>query len=160
MAKKKYGRFSSKTSGNKKIKNAKKHTYDGVEFRSGLEVYMYKQLKANNIPFRYEQDKYVIMEKFTCENTCWATNKDGIFTESKPNIRNIEYNPDFVGINQEFIVETKGFETPEFKIKYKLFKQYLKDNNIKCTLYMPHNQKECNKVIELILESRKNENTI
>ena len=38
---------------NKKIKNAKEHNFDGILFRSGLELYCYKSLKQANISAVY-----------------------------------------------------------------------------------------------------------
>ena len=40
-------------------------------------------------------------------------------------------------------------------MRWKLFKKYVKDNLPSVTLYKPQNQKECDKVVELILKQRK-----
>jgi hypothetical protein len=40
-------------------------------------------------------------------------------------------------------------------MRWKLFKNYVRINLPHVTLYKPQNQKECDKVIELILEKRK-----
>ena len=40
-------------------------------------------------------------------------------------------------------------------MRWKLFKKHVKDNLPSVTLYKPQNQKECDKVVELILKQRK-----
>lgn len=39
---------------NQKVKNATPNIYDGIEFKSKLETYVYKQLKAHNLKAEYE----------------------------------------------------------------------------------------------------------
>ena len=60
----------------------------------------------------------------------------------------IKYTPDF--ISDSFIIECKGRANESFPIRWKMFKKYVKDNLKHVTLYKPQNQKECDKVIELI----------
>ena len=45
---------------NKKVKNARITIYDGISFKSKLEVYCYKKLKENGIPFEYEPKVYTL----------------------------------------------------------------------------------------------------
>jgi hypothetical protein len=66
-----------------------------------------------------------------------------------PRVREITYTPDFVG--KDWVIETKGMKTPDFLLKWKLFKRYLTDNNLKYTLYMPSSQKQVRLAIEHIL---------
>jgi hypothetical protein len=68
-------------------------------------------------------------------------------------ILSIKYTPDFVG--KDFIIECKGRANESFPLRWKLFKKYLTDNKLYPRLYKPQNQKECDKVIELILSSQK-----
>ena len=39
---------------NKKISNATELEYEGIKFRSKLEVYCYKRLKEEGLSFKYE----------------------------------------------------------------------------------------------------------
>lgn len=39
---------------NQKVKNATPNVYDGIKFKSILETYVYKQLKAHNLKAEYE----------------------------------------------------------------------------------------------------------
>lgn len=76
---------------NKKIKNAAPIEQDGIKFRSKLELRCYTKLKENNIDFKYEEHKFILIPKFTY---------------MEENIRAITYTPDFTGDN--WIIECKG----------------------------------------------------
>ena len=56
--------------------------------------------------------------------------------------------------SKKFIIECKGRANDTFPIRWKLFKNLVKDQLPHVTLYKPQNQKECDKVIELILKKR------
>ena len=47
---------------------AKKVTFDGIKFASGLEKYMYKALKAAKIYAKYEGRTFVLLEGFDFKN--------------------------------------------------------------------------------------------
>ena len=49
-----------------------------------------------------------------------------------------------------FIIETKGRANESFPMRWKMFKKYINKNHLPVTLYKPQNQKECDKVVELI----------
>ena len=135
---------------------AKKVTYDGIKFASGLERYMYQALKKAKIKATYEGKTFEIISGFDFNTTCIARSANGkgdFKNRGNKKILPIKYTPDFIGCN--FIIECKGRANESFPIRWKLFKKYLTDNNIDTTLYKPQNQKECDKVIELILSSQK-----
>ena len=126
-------RAPSSASTNKKVKNATKVDYNGISFRSKLEVYTYKKLKENNIKAKYEKVKFILVEPFS-------------YKENK--IREMSYTPDFVG--EDFIIECKGRPNDAFPLKWKLFKYYLYNNKLDYDLYLPHNHKEVDEAIEQI----------
>ena len=135
---------------------AKKVTYDGIKFASGLERYMYQALKKAKIKATYEGKTFEIVSGFDFDTTCIARSANGkgdFKNRGNKKILPIKYTPDFIGCN--FIIECKGRANESFPIRWKLFKKYLTDNNIDTTLYKPQNQKECDRVIELILSSQK-----
>lgn len=76
---------------NKKVRNATPLIYDGINFKSKLEVYCYQKLKEHNIEASYEGQKFVLLDSFE-------------FNGEK--IRQMTYTPDF--INDRFIIECKG----------------------------------------------------
>lgn len=50
-------------------------------------------------------------------------------------------------------METKGKRTPDFNLKWKMFKKYLIDNKMDdFVLFMPSNQREIKTCIEIIKE--------
>jgi hypothetical protein len=69
-------------------------------------------------------------------------------------LRPITYTPDFT--DYDFIIECKGYETDVFKIKWKLFKNYLVQHNMNYDLYMPKNHKEVDESILEIKNKRDN----
>lgn len=121
------------------------------KFRSNLEKYCAKELDLNKIPYEYEQWKVELMPKFKSSIVSYEKTKKEFAPISK-NIRAITYTPDFVGNN--WVIETKGQETSDFKIKWKMFKSYLEINNLDYTLYKPTNQKQVNEVINIIKDGR------
>ena len=101
---------------------AKKVTYDGIKFASGLEKYMYQALKKA----KYEGKTYEIIKGFNFKNSCIAkaANGKGEYKErGNKKILPIKYTPDFIGSN--FIIECKGRANESFPIRWKLFKKYL-----------------------------------
>lgn len=128
-------------------------------FKSGLEITASELLKAAGIPFEYEPWKIVLVKPFKWETSYEETGKK----EKKKfgivkTVRAVTYKPDFVGKN--WVMETKGIKTQDFIIRWKLFKQYITDNNLDYTLFMPTNKKQILESIRIIkeLEDGKAEN--
>lgn len=125
-------KLKKKTITNKKVRNATPNEYDGIKFKSKLETYVYKQLKAHNLKAEYEPTKYELLPAF-------------IFKEKK--IRPITYTPDFV--NDKFIIECKGYPNEKFPLKLKLFYYYLLNNNINnINYYIVKNKKDVDNLVK------------
>ena len=78
---------------------AKKTTFDGIKFASGLEVYMYKALKKAKIKATYEGATFEIIEDFIFNNTSYerTANGKGQFKQrGRKKILPIKYTPDFI----------------------------------------------------------------
>ena len=136
---------------------AKKVMYDGITFASGLEKYMYIALCKAKIKVGYEAFTYEVFPGFMFDNESYerqANGKGDLVNRGCKKILGIKYTPDFIGLTDEFIIECKGRANDTFPMRWKLFKKYVKDNFPYVTLYKPQNQKECDKVIELILKKR------
>lgn len=123
---------------NKKVKNAAPLTFEGINFKSKLEVYCYNKLRDNDIKAEYEAHRYTLLKAFE-------------FNGEK--VRAMTYTPDFVG--DGFVIECKGQMNDAFPLRWKMFKHFLWRNGLSPTLYLPRNQKDVNKVVEAILEKRK-----
>ena len=137
---------------------AKKVTYDGIKFASGLEKYMYVALKKAKIKAKYEGKTYTIQEGFMFNNESYERQSNGkgeLVNRGCKKILPIRYTPDF--INDSFIIECKGRANESFPMRWKLFKKYVNTNMKHVTLYKPQNQKECDEVIKLIIKKSKNE---
>ena len=130
---------------------SKKVTFDGIQFASGLEKYMYIALKKAKIKARYEGETYVLQEGFEFKNKSYERQSNGkgdMINRGSKKVLPIKYTPDFV--SSSFIIECKGRANESFPIRWKMFKNYVKKYLKHVTLYKPQNQKECDKVVELI----------
>ena len=135
---------------------AKKVSFDGIQFASGLEKYMYIALKKAKIKAIYEGETYVLQEAFYFDVDTYERQSNGkgdMVNRGQKKILNIKYTPDFV--SDSFIIECKGRANESFPIRWKMFKKYVNHKMKHVTLYKPQNQKECDKVIELILNKKK-----
>lgn len=110
-----------------RIQNVQAVEVNGKHFRSKLEAQTAETLQAMGIPFRYEERKIVLLEGFRSP-----------FQKDK--IRQITYTPDFeIGT---IMLECKGFETPEWKLKKKMLFKYLMENEPDTVFYQIHDCKK------------------
>jgi len=147
MMKKKYKRKKGPV-------RAKKVSFDGITFASGLERYMYQALKKAKIYAVYEGATFVLQEDFNFKIDSYerqANGKGDMVNRGRKKILNIKYTPDFV--SSSFIIECKGRANESFPLRWKMFKKYVKVNMPHVIIYKPQNQKECDKVIELITKT-------
>jgi len=134
---------------------AKKVSFDGIDFASGLEKYMYMALKKAKIRSKYEGETFVLLNGFHFENEAYekqANGKGDYINRGNKRILPIKYTPDFIG--DDFIIETKGRANESFPMRWKLFKKLVSEQFPNITLYKPQNQKDCDRTVELILEKR------
>jgi len=134
---------------------AKKVSFDGIQFASGLEKYMYIALKKAKIKAEYEGETFELQEGFMFDIDSYERQGNGkgdMVNRGQKKILNIKYTPDFV--SDSFIIECKGRANESFPIRWKMFKKYVNHNLKHVTLYKPQNQKECDKVIELIIKNK------
>ena len=135
---------------------SKKVKFDGITFASGLEKYMYMALKKTKIHALYEGATFVLQEDFKFEIDSYerqANGKGEMTNRGQKKIQSIKYTPDF--ISPSFIIECKGRANESFPLRWKMFKKYVNHNLKHVTLYKPQNQKECDKVVELIIKKNK-----
>ena len=134
---------------------ANKVSYDGIQFASGLEKYMYIALKKNKIKAKYEGETFVLLSGFHFDNEVYERQSNGkgeYKNRGCKRILPIKYTPDFIG--DDFIIETKGRANESFPMRWKLFKKLVSEQFPNITLYKPQNQKDCDRTVELILEKR------
>ena len=131
---------------------SKKVMFDGIQFASGLEKYMYMALKKAKIKAKYEGQTYILQEGFMFDNRSYERQSNGkgeMVNRGCKKILPIKYTPDF--ISDSFIIECKGRANESFPLRWKMFKNHVNKHMKHVTLYKPQNQKECDEVINLIL---------
>ena len=136
--------------------NSKKIKYDGIQFASGLERYTYMALKKEKLFEQYEGEQFTLIESFDFSNEAYErqSNGKGDYTNrGSKKVLPIKYTPDFTG--KDYIIECKGRANESFPLRYKLFKRWLYLNNDSRPLYKPQNQREVDRTIQLIKESRR-----
>jgi hypothetical protein len=134
---------------------AKKVSFDGINFASGLEKYMYMALQKAKIKSKYEGKTYELQEGFMFDVDSYERQGNGkgdMVNRGQKKILNIKYTPDF--ISDTFIIECKGRANESFPLRWKMFKKHVKEHIPHVTLYKPQNQKECDTVIELIIKNK------
>ena len=134
---------------------SKKVVFDGITFASGLERYMYQVLKKAKVKADYEGETYTLIDGFNFDNKSHERQSNGkgdFVNRGNKKILPIKYTPDFVG--RDFVIECKGRANESFPIRWKLFKRFINRCYPHVTLYKPQNQKECDKVIELITKNK------
>ena len=142
----------------KSMIQARKHLYEGIQYKSGLEMKMAKVLTGLNIPFQYEPTKFTLMEGFHFDVDSFERQSNGkgeYKNRGNKKVLPITYTPDFIG--RGWIIETKGFAGDVFPLKWKLFKDWIEKNDSGVTLYKPQCQKECELTGELILKLYNND---
>ena len=150
---------------NKKIKNATPKEYNGIKFKSLLEVMVYKTLLQEGFTPLYEPMKYIIWKGFKPEVPFYRPDKKGSLQLQNTKIIDITYTPDFVFVAPDnktvVIIECKGFQNDVSPIKEKMFRGYLenvlKDENQPRLFFKIKNKKQCLEAIEIINNTCKNE---
>ena len=125
---------------NKKIVGASKMTYNGIKFKSQLEVMTYKTLVEEGFSPQYEPITYVIWTGFVPTIPFFTKNtlkrKDRRYEVISPStvivhkpITSITYTPDFYFeyMGKKVIVESKGIPNDVFPYKFKMFRKYLEE---------------------------------
>lgn len=116
---------------NKKIKNATSLEYNDIQFKSKLEILVYKTLCQEGYDVKYEPYKYIIWKGFKPNVPFYTKDKKTkLLKLDDKKLIDITYTPDFVIElnNLTIIIEAKGFENDLFPVKKKLFRKYLEDN--------------------------------
>ena len=134
---------------------AKKVSFDGINFASGLEKYMYLALKRAKIKADYEGETYVVQDGFEFNNKSYERQGNGkgdFRNRGEKKILPIKYTPDFV--SSSFIIECKGRANESFPLRWKMFKKYVKVHMPHVIIYKPQNQRECDEVINLITKTK------
>ena len=140
---------------NKKIKNANKKQFNGIQFKSQLEVMAYKTLLQEGFKVIYEEKPYVLWQGFKPKIPFYDQNKRTKLLElQRAKLIDIKYTPDFTIYYKDKIVfiEIKGKENDVFYIKKKLFRQWLETNitHLKPIYFEVYNKRQLMQAIDII----------
>ena len=138
---------------NKKIKNTKSKVFNGIQFKSILEVSIYKGLLQEGFKPKYEEMTFIIWEGF--RPTVDFYNKDTKSKELKKDmgkLRDITYTPDFTFTYKDtlIIIEAKGFENDTFPIKKKLFRKLLEGYDFPTLYFEVYTKRHLTNAISII----------
>ena len=148
-------------SNNKKIKGAVEVSYNGIKFKSLLEVACYKKLEAAGFDFSYEGEKITLWEGVKLQKVLvYAPKKLRAGKCSKTlelqtrALLSTTYTPDFVVTkgNYKIYFDVKGKENDTYPIKKKMFLKNLeeRDDGIQYLFFEPHNVKQMLQAIDII----------
>lgn len=137
-SKKKKTQSTSNQSSSKHKFNAQKIEVDGIKFDSKLESYMYGRLKQFRIPFDFQ---------FEIELQPAFKAVDG------KAVRRMFMKIDFVirKDGRTYFADTKGFATPDAKIKYKMLQYLIHRTGRNAVVLFCKNQKEVDSFINSLL---------
>ncbi len=119
-----------KAKGTPRRKSAKKRNLG--KYKSGLEKTCADMLADSGLSFTYETHEYLLLDKFKYPGVYlkMTAKKKELSDRTGSTVLPIKYTPDFVGPNEEWIIETKGY-TPshhDFPMRWKLFLRHLIDS--------------------------------
>lgn len=131
------------------------------KFKSAIEKYCSDSLRSANIPFNYEEQEFMLMEKFRFENKYFkmTAKKKDMSDRSNSIQQPIRYTPDFVAKDGSWIIETKGYlpSHHDFPMRWKLFLKHIMDNNLNYDVYLAKNRQQVDQAISEIKKSMSNE---
>lgn len=146
---------------NKKIKGAKGVIFEGIKFKSRLEMTCYKKFKEAGLDFSYESEKVILWEGFKPSSILiYSPKKEGRGSYrgnleiQEKKLLNVTYTPDFVVTKDKckIYLDVKGMPNDTYPIKKKLFLKVLEERNdgFKYLFIEPHNIRQINQAIEII----------
>lgn len=116
-----------------------------MKLKSSLEDYASDRLKEAGVEFEYEPSSITLLPAF--EHLFEVhEKKHKKFKPISNKVRAITYKPDFIG--NGWIMETKGRRTPEFDLRWKLFKYVMREQDWK--IFMPRTFKDIDEAISII----------
>ena len=144
---------------NKKVKGARKHFYDGIWFKSGIEVTAYKAFVEAGFNPEYEKHTYVLQETKLFPTLHYAPYKDRklhkeVWGLNRYKIISVKYKPDFVfTVNGMLVViEIKGYSNDRYPYQKKLFFKWLEDNCPNSAFFEIHTVKQLKEAVKIIKE--------
>jgi len=153
--------------GNKKVRNASAHDYNGITFKSGLELAIFQALEGEKIHTEYEQHSYDVMEGFSSYVPIFSDcNKKKNTKRASGKFKPIIYTPDFVVPLEHttIIIEAKGFPSRDYPLRKKLFVNLLNkfqevNPSMRYAFFEISSRKNIPALVETIKKIKENERT-
>ena len=134
--------------------NAKKCSYDNIEFKSKLEMACYKAFKREGIPVSYESETIQLLQPFVDPAPLYKSHGKSPVSEKTNKVQGISYTPDFVdelnNPHRGFYVEVKGRANESYPMRLKMFRWWRMRNGITKEFYQVGNEAEIEQMIQLI----------
>jgi len=131
--------------------------YDGIKFKSKLEVACYKVLKTSGLSFHYEKSTFTLIKGFKLVGgEYYAPNKQKSFHKVTRGLVSTTYTPDFQVYVDNFDIyfDVKGKANDTYPIKKKAFLKKLELNyeltGRRYLFFEPHTVKQMRICIEII----------
>ena len=139
---------------NRKIKNATRFSYDGIEFKSKLEVKCFIELRKAGFEPEYENLKLTIQDGFYPTVEYYKgdkKNKEGLKLMSSK-VLPVTYTPDITFRHGAYtvLVEVKGFENDVYPLKQKVFRKWLEGSDEKYMFFEVKNVAQLQNMIKMI----------
>ena len=102
--------------------------------------------------------RFIVMDPFKYEGDCVekkVSKGKNVFFKVSNRISKATYLPDFVNLEQGWIIECKGLRTEAFNLRWKMFKKSLVKEKKNYDLYMPGTQKQVVETVEMIIKKNK-----
>lgn len=138
---------------NKKIQNATPLDYNGIHFKSKLEVIAYRTLQEAGLNPQYEPCAYVLQAGFDTPNLYMRKTPKSSDLRQGIHLLPITYTPDIEVVcgDKVFVFEVKGFADAKFPLKKKMFFKWLLDNGKGNYSYFEvHSKRNVLQAIEII----------
>lgn len=141
---------------NKKIKNATKYSYNGIDFKSLFEVSVYKLLEAKHIEPKYEEYTITLTERFKPTVPFYTRTSGRGFHLEKSNVQPLTYTPDFTfSYNGFFVIfEVKGYMNDVYPVKRKLFRKVIEEWKFPVIFFEIHKKSDVEDALDIIEKSR------
>lgn len=141
----------------RQIVNAKKCSYDNIEFKSKLEMYCYKALKREGIPASYEKRSIEVLPAFKDSASFYKTWGKTPLLERTPNVPSIKYTCDFEDDLENphygFFIEVKGRANDRYPLTVKLFRRWRSQTECNKEFFEVSNEAEVEQAIQLIKQN-------
>lgn len=141
--------------------------YDGINFKSKLEISCYKKLKEEGFNPKYEEKKFIIFNGFKLSPKVFyftqfkkkfkgEIKSRNVFANDNRKLRDITYLPDFYFPYKDYEIyfDTKGMPNDVYPLKKKMFLDMLNKVSLKTNkqiiFFEPHSVKQIKEAIEII----------